>query len=365
MTFKETLTPSERITQLYKTGCADRPGVSLLAFGMVSQMSHRLTIGEGFANPIKYAKAYLHIWQLFNFDSGPIFGHYCTGNAEFGGTLAYPSRNSKATGPVILSHAITSPEEVELMEVPDPSEVGEVPRIIEACKYVMENYPKGYRVPHADVGTTFSWATNIIGLEKLLVWMSFEPDLVHKVSRKIVDFQDEYTRLLTNLVGPTIVFEGGFAETNDFITSMQFHDFVLPYLKDYHHKAVQNGVLGFRTHPCGLQKENLDLWKGLEGTLSINFDSRNYLSEVVRKFAKETMVAGNIKTGLFIENGFDELYSKATECLNKSAIRCEHGYAVGPGCEMPPNVPPANLFALVQAARDFADTKGWRAHCSR
>jgi uroporphyrinogen decarboxylase len=365
MSFLETMTPMERINSLHETGCADRPGISAFAMGMVPRMTYGLTVGEGYANPLSFAKAYLHIWQLFGFDNGPLFGHACAGNAEFGGTLAYPGKRSKANSPFIVNHAINLPEDVDRMTVPDPSTVGEVPKIVEACRYVFKEYPDGYRSPSVVVGTPFTWVVNIVGMETVLVWMIKSPELVYKLLNKVVEFQIEYAKYLVETLEPMVLFEGGLAESNDFISAKQFEYFVLPYLREYHAGAMKHGAIGINSHPCGDQTRNIKLWKELKDIRFINFDYRTPISRVVEEFHNDSTVVGNLEPFSFVSQDFDSIYSKTRESLHVAATKCNRGYVVGPGCEMPSSVPPANLFAMVQATRDYAESSEWRDHCRK
>lgn len=91
---REEMTPQERLMSLYQTGRADRPGIGAFAMGFVARMTHGLTVGEIYEYPIKLAKAYLPVQQLFGFDTGPLFGHACTGAAEFGGEISYLKTSS-------------------------------------------------------------------------------------------------------------------------------------------------------------------------------------------------------------------------------------------------------------------------------
>jgi uroporphyrinogen decarboxylase len=333
--------------------------------GMVPKMNYGLTVGEGYANPLMYAKAYIHIWQLFNFDTGPLFGHACAGNAEFGGVLAYPGKKSKANSPFIINHAINLPEDVDRITVPNPKEVGEIPKIVEACEYVFKEYPKGYRSPSVVIGTPFTWVVNMVGMETVLTWMIESPELVYKLLRKVVEFQIEYAKYLVNELEPMVIFEGGLAESNDFISVKQFEYFVLPYLTEFHRKAIDNGVLGFNSHPCGDQIKNMKLWNKLPGIRSINFDYRTPLYDVVNEFHKDSMISGNIEPNFFISQDFEATYRKASDFLHVAAVKCDHGYVIGPGCEMPVSVPPANIYAMVQATRDYSETTEWKEHCRR
>jgi uroporphyrinogen decarboxylase len=43
-----------------------------------------------------------------------------------------------------------------------------------------------------------------------------------------------------------------------------------------------------------------------------------------------------------------------------AATHCAHGYVIGPGCELPVTTSPANMYAMVKATKDYAETKEWK-----
>lgn len=359
--FKDTMTPSERLMSLYQTGWADRPGAGAFAMGFVPKQHRGMTIGECYKDPVIFAKAFLPVQMLYGFDTGPLFGHACAGAAEYGGELSYPGANSRAQSPIIVRHPITTPDAVDHMEVPDPATAGEIEAWCRGARYVMEKYPEGYKNPTIQAGDSFSNAGNVIGVETMLIWMLKQPDLVHKVLDNVSQFLIDEVEYVLSTVGPVMFFDGGPTDSNDLISAQQFEQFALPSLIKVREGALKLGApAGFLCHPCGNQSNNAKLWAQVPASFGINFDYRTPLPKIVDIFGKSTMVVGNIEPAKFMINSYDEIYKTTMDHLKLAATKCQHGYVVGPGCELPVTTPPANLFAMVSAARDFAQTKEWQ-----
>lgn len=330
----ETMTPFERLMSLHQTGWADRPGVGAFAMGMIPKLTPGLTIGECYEDPVKFAKAYLPIQQLFGFDTGPLFGHACSGAAEFGGTISYPAPDSRSQSPMIRSHPLNTPEKVDAMEVPDPATAGEVEKTCQGARYVLKNFPDGYKSPSIVTGTPFTWAGNAVGVETMLLWMIKQPDLVHKVLKGVTEFLIEQAKYIVKTVGPIMLFDGGPSDANDLISPKQFETFALPYLIKVREGALKAGIPGFLAHPCGNQVKNVEMWARVPGSFGINFDYRTPLETCVKVFGPTTMVIGNIEPAKFQYSNYGWIYQKTMESL-RTAYNAPHGYMVGPGCEIP------------------------------
>lgn len=358
--FHETMTPTERMMSLYETGTADRPGVAVLATGFVPKMTGNLTVGECYEYPIRYAKAFLRVQELLGFDSGPLFGHPAVGVKEFGGKLTYPRGNSKALFPVISRRPVKDLEDVDKLEVPDPHRAGEVPKQVAGAKYVMENYPEGYRNPMMVTGDPFTWAGNIVGLETMLMWIQAEPKVVQGLLGKVADFEVEVVRFALGQVGDMFFFDGGPSDSNDLITSKQFEQFALPPLVSYRRRAMKEGASRFLSHPCGDQTKNVAHWAKVPGTFGINFDFRTPLEAGISSFGQDMTIIGNIECIQFTLGDAEWIYKKAMDKLTTAANHCPRGYMVAPGCELPVHSSPVNVHAMIRAARDFAAGPEWK-----
>ena len=65
-------------------------------------------IGECYKDKIKFAKAYMPMWELYGIDTGPLFGHACPAALEYGGDLIFPEPGSRAQSPIITRHPVAT-----------------------------------------------------------------------------------------------------------------------------------------------------------------------------------------------------------------------------------------------------------------
>ncbi|OKY78531.1 MAG: Methylcobalamin:coenzyme M methyltransferase MtbA [Candidatus Methanohalarchaeum thermophilum] len=348
------LTPKERIFGMVEGKEVDRPGIGSFAMAFISKQVHGLSVRDCYTDWEKFLKYYLKVQKMYGFDSPPLVGHASMGAAEFGGEYKYPEEGSNLQSPAVKKHPVDSVDDVYDLEIPDPSEAGEIPEMLGAAEYVKENYPKGYDAVSVVVGSPFTWAGNIADVNNLMKWTVREPDAVHKLQEKVVDFLIEYLKVLLETGGEVVMpFDGGPTESNDLLSPDQFEEFVLPHWKDFRERALDLGVPGFLCHPCGNQTKNLKFYKELPGTLAVNFDFRTPLKDVVEELGDQAMIVGSIEPAKFLSKDDEWIYERSMEQL-EIAADAPHGYMIGPGCELPVDTPPLNFHAMCQAVRDYA-----------
>ncbi|OUJ18783.1 Methylcobalamin:coenzyme M methyltransferase MtbA [Methanonatronarchaeum thermophilum] len=351
------LSPKERIFGLIKGKEVDRPAIGSFAMGFIARQVYDLSLRDCYTDWPKFLKSYIKVQEMYGFDSPPLVGHASMGAGEFGGRYRYPSEGSNLQSPAVVDHPVKSVEDVYSLELPNPREAGEIPGILDGVRYVRDNYPPGYDAVSVVVGSPFTWAGNIADVNNLMMWIIDEPEAVHELQEKVVDFLIEYLKVVLEVGGEVVMpFDGGPTESNDLVSPSQFKEFVLPHWIDFRERALELGIPGFLCHPCGNQTKNLKHYSELPGTLAINFDYRTPLQDVVDTLGKQSMIVGSIEPTRFISETEEWIYKKSLEQL-EIAAHSPHGYMIGPGCELPVDTPPLNFHMMGKAVHDYAKQK--------
>ena len=108
-------------------------------------------------------------------------------------------------------------------------------------------------------------------------------------------------------------------------------------------------------HPCGEQNANLPFWAqcyfGDPGIISVGHEIN--LSTVAKYFPNH-ICFGNINPSLIqFETGKTVYETSKNVILQGKEI--PGGFIFAPGCDMPPNAPPYNVWMMTKAINDF----GW------
>jgi uroporphyrinogen decarboxylase len=135
------------------------------------------------------------------------------------------------------------------------------------------------------------------------------------------------------------------------VSPRHFREFVAPYLKRMaDHIHANGGGLPAVLHICGKTRPNL------EAMLEADFDIWSLdavdLGEVREIAGHRTTLVGNVSPANLLKNSPDEIDAEARLICQK-AMGNPRGFILGSGCEVPINTPPANIDALINAARKY------------
>ena len=352
---REELTPLERVNALLTGQNIDRIPLYLM--------------GKGFsANCVGYDKASMYNdpeksfqaqqWtdEFIGADSLIPRVSYHTGMVlEFGGEIQFPT-GEWAQSPSVSQRPVTSEEDVSSLSLPPVKTTGKgyVATMMAFCKIAEKSdLPI---VPHA--GSPLTQVENLCGSDLLLRWMLKKPELVHRLLRVVTDFLFEVVRCWVNTFGTDriIVFQAASVESNQLISPVQFQEFAFPYLEELNGKILDTGIKHIFCHVCGEQNLNLPYWEqvpmGSPGLISIGHEID--LNTAIGSLGDRCIIVGNLETAVLQEGTPTKVYELARQCLikGKSAPK---GYVLAPGCELPPNSPPYNIYMMKKAIDDF----GW------
>ncbi len=195
----------------------------------------------------------------------------------------------------------------------------------------------------------FSLCSAVRGIEQLMADMyddeQFVFDLLEICSELVFQLGLAVGRVGAHAVtfGDSVA---GLISRNDFIK------FALPFEKrviERLHRALNIPVF---MHICGSTMHILDCMADT-GADAIEFDHCNDFAEVKKQIGKRTCLEGNLDpTSVMFQGTPEVVRQKSAELI--AIAGTEGGFILSPGCELPRDIPAANMLAMVQAARDFS-----------
>ena len=256
----------------------------------------------------------------------------------------------------VIRYPVQSEEDVEKLKLPEVKTAGIVPLAMEFSRLQRQH---GLTVT-ALVGSPFSIAGNVCGLERLARWLIKKPQLAHRLLRLATDFGIELARYWVATFGTDNVEirDGMPSDSNKMISPRNFQEFALPYLKELHEKVLSMGVKYIYTHVCGEQNANLPYLAqvpfGNPGI--VGFGHEVDTADAIRYFGESCIIVGNVQP-IVIQNGTpQQVYELARQAIEKGK-KAPRGFILGTGCELPPMSPPYNVYMMRKATEDF----GWYA----
>jgi len=306
-------------------------------------------------DPKKAFDAQLKTITMFGTDSIP---RLAVGGASdvtwaFGGEIKWPT-GEYDMAPVATRYPVSSEEDVPSLRMPTEMDgAGPMPLYLEMARL---QHSHGLPV-FPFITSPIEGARSLCGPELLLRWMIKSPDLAHRLLRVSTDYSVAVVERFANLFPPeeVLIYVAAPTASNHMISPKLFEAFVMPYQKELHEKTLDAGIRHIYCHICGEQNQNLPHWQdipmGDPGIVS--FGHEVDLDDAVRLFGQTSVVAGNIEPALIHLGDPEEIYRRCREAVEKGE-RADRGYILMPGCGIPPNVPPYNLYMLKKAVMDVS-----------
>ena len=180
--------------------------------------------------------------------------------------------------PAVAGPIVTSPEEVRRLAPPDPLRDGLMPRVLRCIDHMRAN--SDIPVSFTDCQGPLNIALNLVGLERLSLWMYDEPSTVHQLMDLCTTVLIDWVRIQKQHAGqpddggafPHFVVlppgRGGVWISDDDSTVLSPHlyrEFVVPY-----NGRVLQAFGGGTLHYCGTATHQLENLLATDGLVGVN-----------------------------------------------------------------------------------------------
>lgn len=346
----ETMASHERMLKVIMGEKPDRVPVCAFAIGYAARQAG-LRFPEFFTDLDKNIAAQLAAKQRHGYDDGPFLGWADYGSWEFGGELAWPDLY-EASAPRTVRAPVERPADVDRLPQPDPRRAGAMPLQLAFARKLRE---LGAPVSFTG-GSPTTLVGSIVGKTQLLRWFLREPEALRvvyeKVTRFLLDVADAYVADFgVENVGTVVAAP---LDSNELISGSLFERFGLAYQRRILDGLLQRGIRRFVIHLCGDQRQNLAAWASLPWPprTIVSFGHHQGIDEVAGTFGPRYVTAGSLPTSVLAGGTPEDVYQAAAACIAKGK-HLPGGYFLMTECEMPVLAPPANVDAMVRAAREL------------
>ncbi|MCL5291336.1 MAG: hypothetical protein M1548_02250 [Actinobacteria bacterium] len=287
-----------------------------------------------------------------HYDGGLSYSIPDGGGWDFGGDLQFHPSPPHAL-PFIARRAVSSPADVEALEVPDPRTAPAAGRSMAFAKIASEN---GFGVSiHG--GSPFGLAVSIAGPDLLLRWLIKEPNVVRALLRKATDYLLTIADIYVNEFGSEKItaFCTYPCEAHALVSPRVFEEFSLPFIVELHEKLMSKGVKKWLIHLCGNHTKNLLHWKEEIPLLPRTTFAIGHEMDIRKTgefFGDDHVIAGNVPTTLLHTGIYCDVFEASKQIILKMKDR-PGGFMLAPACALPPKTPPQNVQAMIDAARQF------------
>ena len=291
--------------------------------------------------------------QQYGLDGHPGLGFADYGAWEFGGEVRFP--HSEYDQSLIVTHRpVESEEQGWELRLPDVRRAGWLPILMEYSRVEQKHEGKVTCFGMEP----FAIAVSTTGAQRFCQWMMKKPKLCHHLLRLATEHRIQVLEYWADTFGiENVRFENATGpESNYLISPKAFEEFVLPYTRELHERALAMGVRSIFCHICGDHNLNLPYWEqipfGDPGMMS--FGPEMDITTAVKHLGDKNIIFGNVPATTILLGTPEEIYEECRKCIEKGK-KAPRGFVLMAGCEVPVDTPPYNFWAMRKAVSDF----GW------
>ncbi|MBJ6726233.1 uroporphyrinogen decarboxylase family protein [Geomesophilobacter sediminis] len=306
-------------------------------------------VGKYNRNGETMGKAHVAAFRRYGNDLVSIFSTTSTLAEAMGTTMEFFDEDA----PQIAGQPIQEYDDIKKINVPDFRRDGRLPVYLDATELAVSEVGSEVVVGTILAGP-FTTAAALRPLDFFVKDLYKNPEWVHQLleicCQAGIAFIDQ---ILARRALPIIVEPIG---SGSLVSPRHFKTFVAPYLKRMAAHIHENGGgLPAALHICGKTKPNLEAMLGADFDLW-SLDAVD-LGEARQIAGERVTLIGNVSPANLLKNSPEEIDAEAREVCAK-AMGNPRGFILGSGCEVPINTPPANIDALINAARKYGRFDG-------
>lgn len=258
-----------------------------------------------------------------------------------------PIRFSDRETPTVTEKIVSDEESIKKLGIPSVG-TGRTGEYIKAARLASENITD-CPVFGGMIGP-YSLAARLYDITELMVSAMLEPDIVHMLLEKCIDFLIEYAKAFKNAGADGIIIAepaAGLLSPDD---CRKFSSDYIKRLID----AVQDDYFMIILHNCG-NTEKLVSSMLSTGAMGFHFGNSVDMAVIMPQIPWGRLAFGNVDPAGVLKNGSaEDVREKTLKVLEGTAIY--KNFVLSSGCDVPPGTPKENIDAFFDALEEFNST---------
>lgn len=339
---QDRMTPKERIGSLLQGKPIDRvPCIPVILNGCARAAGY--TVKEMTLDGEKFGKANVATYKKYGHDMICLLDATGT-TAEAAGTkLNYPDEM-----PAFVEEPfIKSRDDLKKLRPLDPTKDGRLNNYLAATEYCVSEVGDDVFVGVLFAGA-FTTAACLRGTEALLKDIFKDKAMVHELMRWSTDVTKPFLDEAVKRGGVPVCCEP--VATGSILSAQTFSEFVEPYQKELNEHVRSKG-LPVLNHICGDSIPIMESW--LRSGPSVISVDRVDIGEVSQQVGNQVGLMVNVVPGKTLFMGTPEAVDVEVKEIMAKAGKNPRGFVLASGCEVPIETSPENIFAMMNAARNY------------
>lgn len=325
----------------------DRVPVDLHNFQVTARMMNPGSYADFFRDGEAMAEGHIKAWERFGHDVILVENGTAALAEACGTTVIYQDD----AAPVAKEPAITSLDQVDKLQIPDPYSVPVLSENLKATRIVASTLgEKAFVIGRADQGP-FSLACEIRGMSEFLVDLALgeQPQQIHKLLEFCYQVTLRYA-LAQIEQGAHCTSIGDSPSGPDVVSPKLYREYAYPYVKRLANELKSEDIR-LAYHICGNSTSILPDMVNT-GADIIEIDQKADMQAAKSATQGRATLLGPIDpSGVMAAGTPAEVTEKAREAIE--ILSPGGGFILGPGCALPASTPDENIDALIEAARAY------------
>lgn len=248
--------------------------------------------------------------------------------------------------PTLVRPALADTKDLKALHVPDPHRDGRMPVVLAAVRKAVETVGHQVFLKARYNSTPFSLATRLRGIQRFLLDLYDDEQFALDLLEFCVPILLRYVKALVDQGAHAVVCSDS---TANLMSREMYQKFAWPFERQVITEIARWGVPVY-LHICGDTGRIVDLMAET-GATCLEVDSQVDIAVYKQKVGHKVCLMGNLDTVSLLRWSPEEVLEASRACMEKA--KDGGGYILSAGCEVPPNTPPANIHAMVEAAHRY------------
>lgn len=258
----------------------------------------------------------------------------------FGCTVLFPDDEM----PTVVDRIVDTSEDVAQLQTPSVHS-GRIPEYLKAFQYIVSSQPD-CPIFAGCIGP-FSLGGRLFDMTRIMMALYIEPQTIHSLLEKCTRFITSYIESIKETGADGVIMAEPAA---GLLSDKDCFDFSTVYIKKIIDK-VQTDTFSIILHNCGNTGHCTNAMMKC-GAHMYHFGNKIDMVNVLDSVHEDILVMGNIDpVGAFKQMRADEVYNVTFSLLRKT--KKYRNFVLSSGCDIPPNVPVANIHAFYAALSDY------------
>ena len=290
---------------------------------------------------VKMAKVANSTYEMFGFECSVAPFDMGVEAETLGSKVNYYSHKDGILYPTIVEHVAEKVDDLKINIPDDLASAGRIPVVTEALKIMKQELGNEIMIGSWVLGP-YTLAGQLVDIGDLAKSAFKRTELVNNILEELVNYLAQLINLYRK-AGADYITVREMGAGPDILSPRMFKTLIQPHLINLFERIESPKVL----HMCGDTNAIVELLNEC-GADALSLEKKNIIKDTRSKLGPDVLIFGDIDPyGVLVQGTVDDVDKAVKEAIDAGVN------ALWPGCDIWPDVPEANMKALMESARKY------------